>query len=55
MPKLVVAYFAAINRGWASVLALRWAAAGPGGGLFLVLDADIAPGPPSDGTFMYRS
>ena len=34
-----------VTRGQAAVLALRWEAAGPGGGLFPVLDADITMAP----------
>jgi hypothetical protein len=34
-----------VTRGQSAVLTLQWAAAGPGGGLFPVLDADIAMAP----------
>jgi hypothetical protein len=34
-----------VTRGQAAVLTLRWEAAGPGGGLFPVLDADITMAP----------
>jgi len=39
-----------VQHGDSAVLALRWEAAGPGGGLFPVLDADITLAPAVDST-----
>ena len=39
-----------VRHGNSAVLALRWEAAGPGGGLFPVLDADITLTPTADST-----
>ena len=49
--RLVQVHFSDLKtRGETAVLALRWEAAGPGGGLFPALDADITLAPDGDGT-----